>query len=76
VTRVTNDEPKLALESEKPTERAPERSAGAAQIGAAGLAVVASDAAPVEEVWCDSEAPTGVAAERPILPRSPRLPEV
>lgn len=67
---------KQALDSEIPTERAPEQAASAARIAAARLAAVATEAAHGEEVWCDSEAPTGVAAERPILPRSPRLPRV
>jgi hypothetical protein len=77
VTRATTQHAKkLDVGSEIPTERAPEQAASAARIAAARLAAVASEAAPVEEVWCDSEAPTGVAAERPILPRSPRVPRV
>ncbi|HKY36253.1 MAG TPA: hypothetical protein VJN18_09960 [Polyangiaceae bacterium] len=67
---------KLDVGSEIPTERVAEQAASAARIAAARLGAVASKAAPAEEVWCDSEAPTRVAAERPILPRSPRLPRV
>ncbi len=55
--------------SDIPTERAPEKAAEAAR-----LAVRALKAS--EEVWFDSEAPTGVATERPILPRPPSLPRV
>jgi hypothetical protein len=54
--------PKLELEldSELPTDRAPERAARSARAASAALAD--------GDVWCDSEAPTGVAAERPALP--------
>ena len=57
----------LDLDSELPTDRAPEQAALSARAAAA-----LADA----EVWCDSEAPTGVAAERPVLPRPPRAPQV
>jgi hypothetical protein len=57
----------LSFGSEFPTERAPEQAAAAA---------LAAKAALEAEVWCDSEAPTGVAAERPILPRPPRAPRL
>jgi hypothetical protein len=60
------------LNSEIPTARAPEQAAEAARIAAKQL----SPAAAGEEIWCDSEAPTGVATERPLLPRPPRNPRV
>jgi hypothetical protein len=58
----------LDLDSELPTDRAPEQASRSARAAAATLAD--------GEVWCDSEAPTGVAAERPVLPRPPRAPQV
>jgi hypothetical protein len=57
----------LELDSELPTDRAPEQ---AAQLARAAAALADGD------VWCDSEAPTGVAAERPVLPRPPRAPQL
>jgi hypothetical protein len=57
----------LIFGSEFPTERAPARAAATARASAQAL---------LDEVWCDSEAPTGVAAERPILPRPPRAPRL
>lgn len=54
-----------------PTDRAPEQAAEAARIAAKK-----STQAAVDEIWCDSEAPTGVATERPLLPRPPRSPRV
>jgi hypothetical protein len=57
----------LDLDSELPTDRAPEQASRSAR----ALATLADG-----EVWCDSEAPTGVAAERPVLPRPPRAPQV
>lgn len=62
------EERELKIDSEVPTDRAPEKSARAARAAAAALA----DAEP----WCDSEAPTGVAVERPLLPRPPRAPQL
>jgi hypothetical protein len=60
----------LIFGSEFPTERAPERAALAAR---AAVNVLAE---PEQETWFDSEAPTGVAAERPLLPRPPRSPQL
>jgi len=53
-------------DSEVPTDRAPEKSADAAKIAAQAL-----DQEPPH--W-DSEAPTGVVTDRPLLPRPPRAP--
>jgi hypothetical protein len=62
------DKQELKLDSELPTDRAPEQAALSARTVAA---------TPVEqEPWCDSEAPTGVAVERPLLPRPPRAPQL
>jgi hypothetical protein len=71
VTHPSTENQKPAWGSEIPTERAPEQAADAAKLVAQRLAAVAA-----EELWCDSEAPTGVATERPILPRPPRSPRV
>ena len=68
VMTTTHEPLQLVFGSEFPTERAPERAASAAKAAAQALAD--------EERWCDSEAPTGVATERPILPRPPRTPRV
>jgi hypothetical protein len=57
-----------AFNSEFPTEPHAEHAAQAARAIAATLAE--------DDVWCDSEAPTGVAAERPLLPRPARTPQV
>jgi hypothetical protein len=57
----------LKLDSELPTDRAPEQSAACA---------AAAAALTEPEAWCDSEAPTGVAVERPLLPRPPRAPQL
>jgi hypothetical protein len=62
----------LLFGSEFPTEPAQERAALSARIAAAAL----SGGPEKEEAWFDSEAPTGVAAERPILPRPPRAPRL
>ncbi|HXK19762.1 MAG TPA: hypothetical protein VNG33_18250 [Polyangiaceae bacterium] len=64
----THEQLQLIFGSEFPTERAPERAASAAKAAVQALAD--------EGRWCDSEAPTGVATERPILPRPPRTPRV
>ena len=58
----------LDLGSDVPTDRATEQAAQAAREAARTL----SD----HETWCDSEAPTGVATERPLFPRPPRAPSV
>lgn len=60
----------LVFGSEFPTEPAPERAALAARIAA----LQSKKEEP--ETWFDSEAPTGVAAERPLLPRPPRSPSL
>jgi hypothetical protein len=64
------DKQALKLDSELPTDRAPEHAKRSAR--AAGTTASAEP----QEVWCDSEAPTGVAAERPLLPRPPRAPRL
>ncbi|RYZ04834.1 MAG: hypothetical protein EOO73_21905 [Myxococcales bacterium] len=76
----------LIFGSEFPTERAPERAALAARKAAQTLtdASEVSDFSDItelaevldQEFWCDSEAPTSVAAERPLLPRPPRSPKL
>ena len=58
----------LVFGSEFPTERAPERAALVARIA------TIQARKEEQEAWFDSEAPTGVAAERPLLPRPPRSP--
>jgi hypothetical protein len=62
--------PKLELNigSEIPTERAPEEAALAARVAAKALA-------EDENEW-DSEAPTAVVTDRPLLPRPPRAPQL
>jgi hypothetical protein len=68
VSKPSLEELELIFDSEFPTARAPESAALAARL---------ADKAWVEaDGWFDSEAPTGVAAERPVLPRPPRAPEV
>jgi hypothetical protein len=64
VTNPTLEILALRVDSELPTEPAPEAAATAARKVAQ------------EEVWCDSEAPTGVEAERPLFPPPPRPPSV
>lgn len=79
----------LIFGSEFPTERAPERAALAARKAAqvrtdAAEVALLSDVTELHELhetdqtetWCDSEAPTSVAAERPLLPRPPRSPKL
>lgn len=63
------DKQELRPDSELPTDRAPEQSARAARAAAAA-------ALAEQQPWCDSEAPTGVAVERPLLPRPPRAPQL
>jgi hypothetical protein len=63
----------LCFDSEKPTEPALEQSLLAARLAARALAQPQADD---EAVWCDSEAPTGVEAERPLFPPSPRPPRI
>ena len=70
VTNTNNEQLALSLDSELPTEPAPERSALAARLAAKVQTKVD------EDVWCDSEAPTGVEAERPLFPPPPRAPRV
>jgi hypothetical protein len=62
------DKQQLTFDSELPTDRAPEQAALSAR--------AAANALLDNEVWCDSEAPTGVAVERPLLPRPPRAPQL
>jgi hypothetical protein len=62
------DKQPLARDSELPTDRAPEDAARSARAAAAALSE--------PDEWCDSEAPTGVAVERPLLPRPPRAPQL
>jgi hypothetical protein len=68
VKRSAIEQLELIFGSEFPTERAPEQAAAAAR--------AAAQAALQEDTWCDSEAPTSVALERPLLPRPPRAPSV
>jgi len=83
VTSKALDKLELMFDSEVPTKINPAGAAIAARVAAKALA----DETPRErghgeresgaqEIWCDSEAPTGVAAERPLLPRPPRAPRV
>lgn len=60
------DKLQLDFGSDIPTARAPDDAA----ITARALAPTLVE----QDVWCDSEAPTGVAVERPLLPRPPRSP--
>ena len=71
MTHPSTENQRPAWDSEQPTDRAPEEAAEAARLAVQRLAAVAK-----EEIWCDSEAPTGVATERPLLPRPPRNPRV
>jgi hypothetical protein len=66
----------LVFGSEFPTERAPARAAAAARKAALTLDEDAEQGAEdaQRERWIDSEAPTGIAAQRPLLPRPPRSP--
>jgi hypothetical protein len=64
VTNPTIESLALDLDSELPTEPAPEGVAAAPR------------KVEHEEPWCDSEAPTGVEAERPLFPPPPRPPTV
>jgi hypothetical protein len=63
----------LNFNSELPTQPALEQSILAARLAARALAKPHEDD---EAVWCDSEAPTGVEAERPLFPPSPRAPRI
>jgi len=69
VSKSSFEQLELVFGSEFPTERAPDRAARAARIAAQGRK-------EEQETWFDSEAPTGVAAERPLLPRPPRSPSL
>lgn len=72
VTKPTTKPQEQTFGSELPTQPALEQSILAARLAARALAK------PLEEdpVWCDSEAPTGVEAERPLFPPSPRAPRI
>jgi hypothetical protein len=72
VTKPTTEPVELSFGSELPTQPALEQSILAARLAARALARP-NDA---DEVWCDSEAPTGVEAERPLFPPSPRTPRI
>jgi hypothetical protein len=63
----------LSFDSELPTQPALEQSLLAARLAARALAKPHEDDEPE---WCDSEAPTGVEAERPLFPPSPRAPRI
>jgi len=71
VTKPTIKPLELSFGSELPTQPAFERSALAARLAARAL-----KKPDEEQVWCDSEAPTGVEAERPLFPPSPRPPRI
>jgi hypothetical protein len=60
--------------SELPTQPALEQSILAARLAARALAK--PQEADGDAAWCDSEAPTGVEAERPLFPPSPRPPRI
>jgi hypothetical protein len=73
VTKSPKEPLEPLLDSGVPTQRALEQSLLAARLAARARAKPHDD----EEVaWCDSEAPTGVEAERPLFPRPPRPPRV
>ena len=72
VTKSTLKPLELNFDSELPTQPALEQSMLAARLAARALAKPDDD----EPGWCDSEAPTGVEAERPLFPPSPRTPRV
>lgn len=82
VTSNALDKLELNFDSEFPTNVNPARAAVAARIAAKVLADEARQREQSErqsgaqEIWCDSEAPTGVAAERPLFPPPPRAPRV
>lgn len=54
------------FDSDVPTERAPEKSANAAKL--------AAEAMNQDPPHWDSESPTGVVTDKPLLPRPPRAP--
>jgi hypothetical protein len=74
VTKPTIEPLELSFGSEMPTQPALEQSMLAARLAARALAKPQEDDG--EAVWCDSEAPTGVEAERPLFPPSPRAPRI
>jgi hypothetical protein len=83
VTSKALDKLELMFDSEVPTKIDPAGAAVAARVAANALAEEARRSrepgegeSGAQEIWCDSEAPTGVAAERPLLPRPPRAPRV
>jgi|GEM_PF-3960174 len=71
VTDSTTDQLELDFGSEQPTLPDLERAALAARIAARAFAKK-----PDDDLWCDSEAPTGVEVERPVFPGPPRSPSV
>jgi hypothetical protein len=73
VTKLTQEPLKPLFDSEVPTQPALEQSLLAARLAARARARPQDDE---EAVWCDSEAPTGVEAERPLFPPPPRSPRV
>lgn len=66
VSKPSIEQLELIFDSEFPTARAPESAVLAARLAAKAH----------EEGFLDSEAPTGVAAERPVFPLPPRAPDV
>jgi hypothetical protein len=73
VTNSTKEPLEPLFDSEVPTQPALEQSLLAARLAARALAKPHEDDGPS---WCDSEAPTGVEAERPLFPPPPRSPRV
>jgi hypothetical protein len=83
VTSETLEQLDLTFGSEFPTNVNPARAQAAARAAAAALSGEpkrlgegAEHERIEQESWCDSEAPTGVAAERPLFPPPPRAPSV
>jgi hypothetical protein len=66
VSKPTIEQLELIFDSGFPTARAPESVERAARLAAAAK----------DDEFCDHEAPTGVAAERPVFPAPPRSPAV
>jgi hypothetical protein len=66
VSKPTIEQLELIFDSGFPTMRAPESAKLAARLAAEQR----------EDEFCDHEAPTGVAAERPVFPSPPRTPGV
>jgi hypothetical protein len=72
VTKSTIKPLELSFGSELPTQPALERTALAARLAARARNGKQADA----ETFCDSEAPTGVEAERPLFPPPQRAPRI